>query len=204
MTSSDLLRAGTWPSRILAVVLLIAAVAGVSGLIVTPIAKVISDADKKIGSDIQLLARLKAIVAFSEVPSAKIQAVDAQQYRAEFLAGDQEAVVVADLQSRLRTLIVSHNSELMSAAPLPQRASGGLAVLGLKLQIRGQLADIQKIVHAMESGTPLLWVGRAQLGLEQRRMPGTPVGASLGRNIMAELDVFGAQWSNSPVDGKTP
>jgi general secretion pathway protein M len=199
MTMQRVIR-GSWQSRGLALALLAAGIWVCGGLIVRPLWQTIAANEQSLQTEATLLGRLKDVAAFADQLGAQTAPGETLRFKADFLEGEQEAIMAADLQTRLRGIIVGQNSELMSARALPSRVVGSLTVLGLKLQIRGPIADIQQILHTIETGTPLLWVGYAQLGLELRRSPGSGMPLQ-SRNMTAELDVYGAKWPTPAVTG---
>jgi general secretion pathway protein M len=174
-------------------------------LIARPLRQTIADNDLKLQADAAALSRYKGIAAYASRLDQQAPLDDLVRSKPDFLTGEQDALILADLQSRLRSVIVGNSSELMSASVLPVRTVGALTVLGLKIQIRGQLADIQRIIHTIESNTPHLWIGQAQLGLEQRQIPGNAAPTSRqGRILAAELNVFGAKWPEGAAVGRKP
>ena len=115
---------------------------------------------------------------------------------------------MADLQTRLRSLITARNAELSSARALQPKSRDGLEYLGLALQIRAEMKNIQEVLHAIETGVPLLFVERADLRLDER-------GAAAGRARNAEsiapmpleIAVYGAKWPSitpTPGSAKAP
>jgi general secretion pathway protein M len=163
--------------------------------VVDPIKRRYDDNDQAITDGIHLLAGLKSVVAQGRQPGSEISASDLERYRGDFLAGPEDAIIVADLQTRLRSLITARNAELSSARALQPKSHDGLEYLGLALQIRAEMRSIQELLHAIETGRPLLFIERADLRLDER-------GASAGRARNAEsiapmtleISVYGAKW----------
>jgi hypothetical protein len=191
------------PSRALALGLpcLLAAVLWIGT--VDPIKRRYDDNDQAISDGIRLLAGFTSVIVQGRQAGSELSASDLERYRGDFLAGPEDAIIVADLQTRLRSLITARNAELNSARALPPKSRDGLEYLGLALQIRAEMKSIQEVLHAIETGTPLLFVERADLRLDER-------GAAAGRARSAEsiapmtleVAVYGAKWPGfTPAPG---
>lgn len=146
-------------------------------------------------SDIRAaLPRLRAVAHYEGVMDAASDKAGIAQYLGDFLPGSEDALMMADLQTRLRTLVVARSSELSSAQVLPPRSIDGLTYLGVRIQLRGQLRDVQAILHTIETATPFLFIERVQLRLEDLRV--APAGSTQTAvpRLLADIDVFGAKW----------
>jgi hypothetical protein len=180
-----------------------AAALGVLGLLmaaiwlgaVDPIMSRYDDNDQAIADGVRTLAGFRSVIAQSRRAGVEMSAGDLDRHRGDFLAGPEDSIIVADLQTRLSALITARNAELSSARALPPKSRDGLEFLGLGLQIRAEMKSIQEVLHAIETGTPLLFVERADLRLDDR-------GAAAGRTRNAEsiapmvldIAVYGAKW----------
>ncbi len=163
-----------------------------------------NDNDQTIADGVRTLAGFRSVIAQSRQAGAEMSAGDLDRYRGDFLAGPEDAIIVADLQTRLSALITAHNAELSSARALPPKSRDGLEFLGLGLQIRAEMKNIQEVLHAIETGTPLLFVERADLRLDER-------GAAAGRArnvesiapMVLDIAVYGAKWPSpsTPASG---
>jgi len=162
---------------------------------VDPIKSRYNDNDRAITDGVRSLAGFTSVIAQGRQTGAEITATDHDRYRGDFLAGPEDSIIVANLQTQLSSLITARNAELSSARALPPKSRDGLEYLGLGLQIRAELKSIQQVLHAIEIGTPLLFVERAALRLDERG-----VAAAQARNaesiapMTLEIDVYGAKW----------
>jgi hypothetical protein len=170
---------------------------------VDPIKRRYDDNDQTIIDGIRLLAGFKSVIVQGRQAGSELSASDLERYRGDFLAGPEDAIIVADLQTRLRSLITARNAELSSARALPPKSRDGLEYLGVGLQIRAEMKSIQEVLHSIEIGTPLLFVERADLRLDER-------GAAAGRArnpesvapMTLEIAVYGAKWPGfTPAPG---
>jgi general secretion pathway protein M len=151
---------------------------------------------RETSSAVQDATAVKERLARSWVPDLSREAHlrHLEAYRQDFLAGANEAVIGAELQARLRAIVTSNQSELLSAQVLPSRKIGDLASVGLRLQVRCSLESLQRILHSIETSQPLLFIDRAILRQE-------PIGASGPQRsgldavrLSAEIDVIGVRW----------
>ena len=170
---------------------------------VDPIRSRYNDNDRAITAGVRSLAGFTSVVVQGRQTGVEITATDLERYRGDFLAGPEDSIIVANLQTQLSSLITARNAELSSARALPPKSRDGLEYLGLGLQIRAELKSIQQVLHAIETGTPLLFVERATLRLDERG-----AAAVRARNaesiapITLEIDVYGAKWpSVTPTHG---
>ena len=170
---------------------------------VDPIKSRYNDNDQAITDGVRLLAGFTSVIIQGHQTDVEITATDLERYRGDFLTGPEDSIIVANLQTQLSSLITARNAELNSARALPPKSRDGLEYLGVGLQIRAEMRSIQEVLHAIETGTPLLFVERAALRLDER-------GAAAGRARSAEsiapmtleIDVYGAKWpSLTPAQG---
>jgi hypothetical protein len=161
-----------------------------------PALGMIGDLQARIASQRETLARLNSEIA---VRQAGIGSSDgrASPFTADFLAGGSESLVVAGLQNRLRDLAIAHNVDLNSANNLPLRTESGVTYLGLHLIVRGEIKDIQQVLHVIETGRPLLFVSRANLRLDSWPITSNDPARNGQPALVAELDVFGAMLPTS-------
>lgn len=197
------LRPRSMASRALALGLLglLAAVLWVG--VVDPIKSRYGENDQAISDGIRLLAGFKSVIAQGRQPGSEISASNLERYRGDFLAGPEDAIIVADLQTRLRSLITARNAELSSARALQPKSRDGLEYLGLGLQIRAEMKSIQEVLYAIETGRPLLFVERADLRLDERGAAAGPArNAESIAPMILEIAVYGAKWpSVTPAAG---
>jgi hypothetical protein len=161
-----------------------------------PALGMIGDLQARIVSQRETLARLNSEIA---VRQAGIGSSDGRvsPFTADFFTGGSESLVVAGLQNRLRDLAIARNVDLNSANNLPSRTEGGVTYLGLHLILRGEIKDIQQVLHVIETGRPLLFVSRASLRLDSWPITSNDPARNGQPALVAELDVFGAMLPTS-------
>lgn len=201
MNSFGWLRSG-WFLRLAAVGALVLLAAGY-----WPALAVIGDLQARVASQQETLVRLNGEIA---VRQAGIGVSDGNPspFIGDFLTGGSESLVVAGLQNRLRDLAIAHNVDLNSANNLPSRTEGGVTYLGLHLIVRGEIRDIQSVLHVIETGRPLLFISRASLRIDSWPITSTDPARNGQPALVAELDVFGAMLpvavASAPPEADTP
>jgi hypothetical protein len=170
---------------------------------VAPIMRLYDDNDQAIADGVRRLAEYRSAIVQSRQAGLETSAGDFDRYRGDFLAGPEDAIIVANLQTRLSGMITARNAELSSARALPSKTADGLEYLGLGLQIRAEMKSIQDILHAIETGTPLLFVERADLRLDERGpAAGRVRNAESVAPMVLEIAVYGAKWPGpTPAPG---
>jgi len=142
----------------------------------------------------RLLSSLTGFIAAAQKQGTENSLADLDRYRGDFLNGAEDSIIVADLQTRLGSLIVAGGVELTSARAMPVKSRDGLDYLGLRLQLRGEMARIQQIMHAIETATPFLFIERAVFRVDERFAAGRERSEESISPISLELDLHGAKW----------
>jgi len=171
----------------------VAAALAVAGFLVVPVQAFFAERDAKIVSSRTLLARFAAVAGQQRRVEAAAREADAQVENGEFLVGTNEGVIVADLQTRLKAMAEAGGARLRSVQSLPPKTRDEVRYVGARLDISGPLAAVQRTLHAVEGGTPYLFVDAAVVRVAPptnaqglaNATPQEPV-------IDAQLDVFGA------------
>src|SRR5262245_11252746 len=109
-------------SRALALGLLACVIGAVWTITLAPIKSWHDDNDQAIVDRVRVLAGLKAVIAQDRRASLPVTATDLERYRGDFLAGQEDSMIVADLQTRLSALIGARRAELSSALALTAKS----------------------------------------------------------------------------------
>jgi hypothetical protein len=106
----------------------------------------------------------------------------------EFLAGDNDGLVAANLQARLKAAADEAKVNVRSLQMLPSKTMDGATLTGARLDVTGPLPAIHALARALEGPIPLLLVTDASLRRENS-VWGSQEEKEL---IAAQFDVFGA------------
>jgi hypothetical protein len=178
---------------IAAAVLALAIPAAFVTFVLLPARTLLVDRSSELERQLERTARLQGIAELGRQAIDGARTEDSSKLIADFLTGNQDSIIVAELQSRLRALALASNVELNSANALPARTLDGLTYLGLRAVLRGQLEDIQRVLHSTEAGTPLLFVQRANLRVDTWPIKSADPSLDGAPAIVAELDIYGAK-----------
>jgi len=155
--------------------------------VITPVRELLASRDVQIAGQRAMLARLGALAAQeSEVEAAAKQA---PPETGEYLAGANEGVINADLQTRLKGMVETAGARLRAVRVLPAQNVEHIRYIGSRVEFQGTLPAVHRAIAAMEAAKPYLFVRGAVF------KPAPPVGrpdAAQEPFIDAELDVFGA------------
>ncbi len=159
------------------------------GLFVLPVHDFFADREAQIAERRALLSRLEGIGAQQTSVQALVRRAEAAPQQSEFLAGANEGVANADLQTRLKAIAQAAGARLRSVRALPARTNQQVKFIGAQIEISGALRAIHQTVHAVENAKPYLFVAAAVIkpALQTSR-PGNPEEPILD----AQLDVIGA------------
>ncbi|MGJ4945595.1 type II secretion system protein GspM [Bradyrhizobium sp. HKCCYLS1011] len=161
---------------------------GIIGGIVMPIRALFVDRDAQIADQARVLAHLQAIVAQASRIESFVSDTNAQLRSGEFLAGANENVIGADLQTRLKAMIEATGARSRSVQTLPARTIDQIKFSGVRIDLTAPLPGLMRTVHAIESSKPYLFIVAASLKSSPLGLPSKveePV-------LQAQLDVYGA------------
>ena len=153
--SMSLLRPRSIASRALALTLLVGGLAMFWLFAVAPIKTWYDDNDQAINDGIRAHSILKSVAAEGRQARPDLSPDSLERYRGDFLAGAEDPIIVAELQTRLSSRSRPARARLNSAQALQPKAKDGLDYLGLRLQFRAEMKSVQEILHAIETSTPL-------------------------------------------------
>jgi general secretion pathway protein M len=162
--------------------------------LVMPINAFFADRDNRIADQLKTFARLSAIAAQAANVQSIASDTSAQMRGGEFLAGPNESVISADLQTRLKGITEAAGARARAVQALPLKTSDQIRYSGSRIEIFGSLQSIHRAVYAIESAKPYLFITGATIK--------APPSASRQDEptIQAQLDIFGA----IQINGREP
>lgn len=110
---------------------------------------------------------------------------DNTQPAIEYWPAGSDAALQASMQSALQGLTGMHGVRIRSFRPLARKAVGSIGLFGLSLDLDGDIAAVQRVIHAVESHRPPLLIQTASM----RRGPAAQEPAGSGPSASAPLDV---------------
>jgi general secretion pathway protein M len=155
-------------------------------LALAPIYDFLAERDVLIAQQSDTLGRFQSIAALEGEVQAASRQPEEQQDRGEFLSGPNEAIIGADLQTRLKAIAEHSGVRIRTMQGQPARSSGTLRYIGAQITITGNIQRIRDALYEIESGKPYLFITNASLKL-------VPSATSSEEPVIeAGLDVAGA------------
>jgi general secretion pathway protein M len=165
--------------------------------LVMPTRGFFADRDDRIAGQLKVLARLSAIAAQATNVQSIVSDTSAHMRGGELLAGTNENVISADLQTRLKAMTEAAGTRSRAVQSLPLRTSDKIKYSGSRIEIFGSLQSIHRAIYAIESAKPYLFITGAAIKVTApaggQGIPAEPI-------IQAQLDIFGA----IQLDGHNP
>lgn len=167
----------------------LAAITAATFFVVLPVDAFFADRDERIADQSKILARLRGVVAQESNIQAIASDTKSQLQSGEFLSGQNENVISADLQTRIKALTSGAGTQPRAVQALPVKAADQVRYAGARIEIVGSIQSIQRAVFAIESAKPYLFIAAATI-------KNVPVvsrpGVSAEPAISAQLDVYSA------------
>ncbi len=168
-----MLRRGTLPSRVLALVLLVAAVFGAYSFVVDPILAAYRKVDESIARSHMLLQRYHDLAARRADLSERLaRQEEALAEATGYLEGTSDALAAASLQDRVKDVVEAAGGTLRSTQILPAKeveAAPGVRRVALRLRLIVSIEALEEILYELETGQPYLFVGDLSIRNQKRR-----------------------------------
>ena len=126
--------------------------------------------------------RYKRIAGSRASATAQLEAMRAMEPRKSFLRSGAPALSAAEAQEALRTIIESNGGKLITMQAPVAKEEGHYRQLTVNVQLTGTIFALRKILNAIESNQPALFVENLQLRSQ--------VPANFKPNPGAEPDIY--------------
>ena len=170
-----------WPSRVAALAVLALLLGLLHAGLVMPYLAYVDGVDERVATRDAVLARMRALAAAPDPRPA------ATEPAALLLPDVSEAQAVGQLQERLKGFAAANGLELQGIQVLPRVDTPAVTRLGVRLRGGGDMAALNRFLHAIESAQPALLVDHLRLQSRVPRAPSTGGPTSLD----VQLDVVG-------------
>jgi general secretion pathway protein M len=156
--------------RVLAIGILILVIALPYWLMVRPILDEFARIDSEIAEQQERLGRLTSIAERLATLESQRDALARGGNRAEgYLTGGSEAIVAADLQNRLKTLIANAGGKLASTQVLPATEEAGFRQVSVRVRLNTSINGLSTLLYELETGEPLLFIDNLDVSTRQDR-----------------------------------
>ena len=136
----------------------------------------------------EILGKLMAMSRRSQELDAALARAQDNPGRAWFMAGESDALIVAQLQQRLQDVMSMHGAQLLRASEVEPMSRDGQDYRGLRIELGGAFDIVQRVLFEIEAGVPYLFITRAQIAAD----PGGLDGVQAPLHVNLEIDVYGA------------
>jgi general secretion pathway protein M len=126
------------------------------GVVLEPVARKMIDNREQIEEQRLLLGQLSGVTE-TAAASGLQEATDAE-HRRMLLAGETEAVQLANLQTLLKDAVTANGVRVQSLRTLPPQQSGELGLASALVSFNATIAAAQRILHQLETIEPILIV----------------------------------------------
>lgn len=145
-------------SRRLAVGLLVLVIAAIVAAIGIPVWMMHRHYDASLGDLNDKLERFRRIAATRPETAKQLEALRGKDTRRFFLRTGAPALSAAEAQEIVRTLVESSGGRLISLQPPTVKEEGRYRQVTVNVQITANIFAMRKILHAIESNTPYLFI----------------------------------------------
>ncbi len=159
-------------------------------MVAQPLRDAIAAGDDLLSERRATLARYEAVVAQASAIQAYAKQVAAGNAHGEFIPGENDGIVAANLQARLKAAADDAKVAVRSLQMLPSKTIQGASLLGARLEVTGSLAAVHALARNLEGDAPLLFISDADL-----RSQSMFWGAATDKEpeIEAQFDVLGCR-----------
>ncbi len=151
-------------SKLLAVLLLAAVIAGGYLLLVQPLAARFGGQRDAIASSRQLLARYRALGRDGGALTAEARQLQTvRTLETAYLTGDSDALTAAKLQALVEQAVARHGGQLQTTQPLPAAAEEGFKRIAVRVQLTAGIEPLRRILYGLEAGQPYLFLDNLEI-----------------------------------------
>lgn len=123
----------------------------------------LADAANNIQAKRERLGNLQAVIALRQALRDRNRSAGEAESGPEFLQGASEAVIRANLQSRLTAIASAHGIKILSVGNTPIRQRGNVRYAGLRADFSGTNEAVQATLFDIETSKPYLVIRNASI-----------------------------------------
>ncbi|MEZ5810811.1 MAG: type II secretion system protein GspM [Rhizobiaceae bacterium] len=172
-------------AALLLLVAVITAVGGLTWLTVSSLAREAAGVDERR----QILGNLHSIISLRKALTDREKTAGETEAGPEFLNGSSEAVIRANLQSRLTEIAATHGVKILSVGNTPIRQRGNLRYAGLRADFSGTNEAVLATLFDIETSKPYLVIRvaniRSTLASQASQKPGP-------EELVVQIQFYGA------------
>lgn len=162
--------------------------------ILGPLLSISGDAAERIEETEFKLQKLRRIANEKSYWLARLEEIKKNnQNMGHLLPRETAALASADLQTRIKDEVNRAGGELISTQVIPERKEDPFTRVTVKLRMTGSTQVLRDVLHAFESGTPILFVENLNIRpirIAQPQMPGKKP-PKIPDKLSVDFDVVG-------------
>lgn len=148
-----------WASRSLAVGVLACLLLAVYAVGLMPIVHKYVDNRDRIQDLYDQLGRYRTLAAEEPAVRERLEAFNQRNQGSElYLKGETPTLAGAELQERVKSVVESNGGTLVSTQTMPEAEEQGLVRVSVKVRMRGDVDAVQRVIYALETGRPLVFL----------------------------------------------
>jgi general secretion pathway protein M len=176
-------------SRRLAVALLLAAALAIVAIVVVPFYLLNRHYDAALGDMAGMMDRYKRIAGSRPEATRQLETLRSLEPRKAFLRSGAAALSAAEAQEALRVIIEGNGGRLITMQAPTAKEEGRYRQVTVNVQMTANIFALRKILHAIESNTPNLFVDN--LTVRTQVPPNFKPAAGQEPEMFVQLDVSG-------------
>ncbi|MCU0838019.1 MAG: type II secretion system protein GspM [Rhodospirillales bacterium] len=156
--------------RVLALGILVIVVALPYWLIVRPVLDRFAAVDTEIAEQQDMLQRYGSIAGRLGTLESRLAAIKRDGGSADdYLVGNSEAIVAAELQNRLKTVIAGADGKLASTQVLATTEEAGFRQITIRVRLNAGIEGLRRVLYELEAGRPLMFIDNLDVSSRQDR-----------------------------------
>lgn len=175
-------------SRLLALALLLLAIAVPYLVIVRPYLETLREDRESLAEALSLRDRYLSVAAAGAAVDGWRQTLSEEGDGAAYLQGASEALVSADLQNRVKTVVQGNGGVLNSTQILDAASEEGFRRVAVRVRMSGGSEALYKVLYALETERPFLFVDNIDINARSMR---AREGQAETIELMVSFDLFG-------------
>lgn len=177
-----------WIRRLVALMLLAAALLAVFSFLVSPLVEAHAELDTAIAESQEMLGRYQRLEQ-SAAPASDTAEPRPDGLQAALLPAKSDSLAAADLQSRVNEILRAAESEVASLQQIPSKPEHGLKAVTLRAQFAARQQSLIVALRALQSQQP--WLFLDNINIQSRASPNPDDEKNADPDLSITMDIYG-------------
>ncbi len=180
-----------WTSRLAALALLAGVLVLFYAVVVAPLASGYVETGRAIAQAREALGRYQRIARSREAFEQRLEELRVRQSASGvYLSGSTDALAGAELQELVNKTVEAGGGRQRSVQILPVKTDGEFRRVGVRVQMTATVAQLARVLYALEAGPPYLFVDNLDIrNRRARRRRNRPI--EMDPTLLIRLDLSG-------------